>query len=53
MKSYCLDCKERHNGCHATCYKYKEYKEELEKIKTNIKLSKLRPKRKIRSKFYE
>lgn len=31
----CLDCKERHQGCHSTCEKFSEYRKELEKIKKN------------------
>lgn len=51
MKNSCLDCKNRVIGCHSTCYKYKEYKKELEIIKTNIKKSKLNPRRKRRNNY--
>lgn len=29
----CLDCKDRHLGCHGTCEKYKEMKQKLQDIK--------------------
>lgn len=29
----CLDCKDRHLGCHSTCEKYKEMKQKLQDIK--------------------
>lgn len=35
----CLNCKERYQGCHSKCDKYKKYKEEIEKIKLNKKKS--------------
>lgn len=32
-QSGCLNCKERYLGCHSNCLKYKQYKEELERVK--------------------
>ena len=37
--SSCLDCKNRYPGCHSTCENYKNYKEKLEKIKENKRLT--------------
>lgn len=37
MKNDCIDCKERHIGCHATCEKYSRYFIENERRKRNIR----------------
>ena len=29
----CLDCKDRHLGCHSVCEKYKDMKQKLQDIK--------------------
>lgn len=33
----CKDCKERIVGCHATCKKYKKYREQLEQFKKDTR----------------
>lgn len=37
MKCKCRGCKERTQNCHSTCEAYKEFKEELEKIRKQEK----------------
>ena len=31
MKAPCKDCSERHQACHGSCIKYKEFRAELDK----------------------
>lgn len=33
MRGPCLECKERHVGCHGSCERYKEFREKLDRIK--------------------
>ena len=37
MQSPCLDCCQRHQGCHDICPSYQEYKEERESISQQVK----------------
>ena len=30
VNSYCLDCQDRHQGCHGTCERYKEFRQRLD-----------------------
>ena len=29
VNSYCLDCEDRHPGCHGTCERYKEFRQRM------------------------
>lgn len=33
---HCRDCEERHVGCHSSCEKYRQAKEEFERYKENV-----------------
>jgi hypothetical protein len=37
LKTPCMDCTERHVGCHSGCDRYKEYKENYEQIRKEIR----------------
>lgn len=39
----CLDCTERHVGCHGGCKSYKLYREKLDKIKEARRKSEIIP----------
>lgn len=39
----CLDCTERHVGCHGDCKSYKLYREKLDKIKEARRKSEIIP----------
>lgn len=45
MNQPCRDCKNRYIGCHGECIKYKEWKEEYNKIKRTEWMSKYNWKR--------
>lgn len=32
----CKDCTDRHMACHSTCEKYKEWKQEFDKLKSVV-----------------
>ena len=36
MRQPCLNCPDRHTGCHSSCEKYLAYKEELARIKDKM-----------------
>ena len=33
--TYCLNCEQRHVGCHSNCEKYKEFRKKLDDINAN------------------
>lgn len=37
MRPPCKDCVDRSVGCHSTCKKYKQFKEDHEKVRKEIK----------------
>lgn len=37
IKAPCAGCDDRHDGCHGTCERYKEYRVKLETEKTKVK----------------
>ncbi len=37
LKTPCMDCTDRHIACHSECDKYKEFKENNEQIKKDIR----------------
>lgn len=38
-KSPCLDCPDRHPGCHSTCDKYQQFKQKKEEERKNRRVS--------------
>ena len=40
MESKCIECKDRHIGCHSTCDYYLSWRKELDGVKTLIRKAK-------------